>query len=404
MKQMGQFLPIVEELSGSLGFLRGSMSGRQANNPAGKLAETLDTPWGFAQILDHIDVGILVLDLKRRAIDYRNPIFIEVLRDEPLCGHFQDLYDLLLKALEDSPNFKHVGHSNHQVSHQGRLLGCSVYRIASRYRCIFVRDITEKARLESIAQAVNAMDNIGFIFSGIRHEIGNPLNSLKMALSVLKQNLATYSSEMINEYVDRGLADIGRMEYLLKSLKTFSLYENVDVKDQPLKDFMARFLPLIERDLQSHGIRILIQSPLDIARVRIDNRALHQALLNIFNNAVDALKGRYAPEIRISAELRGRLVWLTIADNGCGISPEQQEHLFQPFNTNKPNGNGLGLVITRKLLAMMDSDIEIDSRLKLGTRVTISLPVSPEEEPLGARMASTTAQADRDSGEKSTGC
>ena len=340
-----------------------------------------ESSWGFAQILEHIDVGILVLDLHRRAIDYRNPLFDQVLQDDQLCSDFQSLYDLLLKELEDADRLEHAAYVNHQVNYQGRLLGCSVYKTASRYRCIFLRDITEKAHLESIAQAVNAMDSIGFIFSGIRHEIGNPLNSLKMALSVLKQNLDTFSLSTIGDYVDRGLADIGRMEYLLKALKTFSLYDQVDLKDLPLAEFMDRFLSLIKRDFQSHGISILLAEPLDTTRVRIDKRALHQALLNIFNNAAEALIGQDNAEISVRSERRGQLIWLTISDNGSGISPEQQKYLFQPFNTSKPNGNGLGLVITRKLLAMMNSDIDIDSELQRGTRVTISLPVSAAEEP-----------------------
>ncbi len=351
----------------------------------GQLSEKSTEPastWGFAQLLEHIDIGILVLDLERQAIDYRNPIFFTVLRDAALCDDFQALYDLLLKDIETEKRLEHAGHVTQKVRHQDRLLDCSVYKTASRYRCVFVRDITETSRLESIAQAVNAMDNIGFIFSGFRHEIGNPLNSLKMALSVLKQNLDSFPPETIQEYVDRGLADIGRMEYLLKSLKTFSIFEHVDLKDYCLADFMRKFLSLVERDLDSYGIRILLETPLEIARIRIDMRCLQQALLNIFNNAVDALQGRKQPEIRIRAELRGQLVWLSIADNGCGISPEQQQHLFQPFNTNKPNGNGLGLVISRKLLAMMDSDIEIDSRTGQGTRVTISLPVALEQREL----------------------
>ena len=334
--------------------------------------------WGFAQIIEHIDVGVLVLDLERQAIDYCNPLFFQIIPDEQLSSDYRALYQLLLESLEENQRFSHSTHINHQVDHQGRVLGCSIYRIAQRYRCIFLHDLTEKTRLESIAQAANAMDNIGFIFSGIRHEVGNPLNSLKMALSVLKQNLDSFSPETISEYVDRGLADIGRMEYLLKSLKTFSIFEHVDFKDLPLAEFMGKFLSLIERDFQSHGIHIQLDSPLDIARVRIDKRALHQALLNIFNNAADALQGQSDPQIRISAELRGQLVWLRISDNGCGILPEQKKHLFQPFNTNKPHGNGLGLVITRKLLAMMDSDIDIESQPKVGTQVTISLPVSPE--------------------------
>ncbi len=363
--------------------MHSGISGKRSSwETAGAVAgeATGETPWGFAQILEHIDVGILVLDLKCQAIDYRNPLCDQLLDDDQLCKDFQSLYDLLLKDIEATDCFKHVAHVGHTVVYRDRQLGCSTYKTASRYRCIFLRDITEKLRLESIAQAANAMDNIGFIFSGIRHEIGNPLNSLKMALSVMKSNLDRFSPENIGEYVDRGLADIGRMEYLLKSLKAFSLYEHVDLKDLSLAEFMDKFFSLIERDYQSHGIEIEVDGPLDETKVRIDKRALHQALLNVFNNAAEALTKQKDARICISSEHRGQLIWLTISDNGCGISPEQQRHLFKPFNTNKPTGNGLGLVITRKLLAMMNSDIEIDSELHQGTRVTISLPVSPAEE------------------------
>ncbi len=334
--------------------------------------------WGFAQLLEHIDIGILVLDLKLKVIDYCNAAFFEVLRDEQLCRSYQGLYDLFVRNIESLDDFDLAGRVSHQVTHQGRLYGHSVYKAASSYRCIFVRDITEKNRLESIAQAVNAMDNIGFIFSGIRHEIGNPLNSLKMALSVLKQNSENISTSMLQEYVDRGLVDIGRIEYLLKSLRTFTMYEKVALNDLHLVEFMGKFISLLERDCFSHGIRIKTQIPIDLAWVRIDERALHQALLNIFNNAADALKGEDAPEIVIRAEVREQLVWLIIADNGCGISPEQQQHLFQPFNTSKADGNGLGLVITRKLLAMMNSSIEIESQPGNGTTVIIGLPIATQ--------------------------
>ena len=348
-------------------------------NPTVPLDTSYKNTWGFAQLLEHIDIGILVLDLKLKVIDYCNAAFFEVLQDDQLCRSYQGLYDLFVRNIESLDDFDLAGRVSHQVTHRGRLFGHSVYKAASDYRCIFIRDITEKSRLESIAQAVNAMDNIGFIFSGIRHEIGNPLNSLKMALSVLKQNSDDISTEMLNEYVDRGLVDIGRMEYLLKSLRTFTMYEKVDLTDLHLVEFMGKFISLLERDCLSHGIRIKTRIPLDLAWVRIDERALHQALLNIFNNAADSLKEQDNPEIVIRAEVRDHLVWLTISDNGCGISPEQQKHLFQPFNTSKADGNGLGLVITRKLLAMMNSTIDIESQIGSGTTVIIGLPIAAQK-------------------------
>ncbi len=343
---------------------------------ARQLDSSYKNTWGFAQLLEHIDIGILVLDLNQQAIDYCNAAFFEVLQDEDLGRNYKELYDLFVRDIETSDDSDQAWRDAHQVIYQGRLIGYSVYKSAANYRCVFIRDITEKSRLQSIAQAANAMDNIGFIFSGIRHEIGNPLNSLKMALSVLKQSSENTSPEMLQKFIERGLADIGRIEYLLKSLKTFNMYDRVDLKDVHLVEFMDKFISLVDQDFHSHGIRVKTEIPLDIAWVRIDERALHQALLNIFNNAAEALKDQEVPVITIRAEERDQLMWLIVSDNGCGIFPEQLKYLFQPFNTSKANGNGLGLVITRKLLAMMNGDIDIVSQSGHGTEVTIRLPIS----------------------------
>ncbi len=338
-------------------------------------SESLHSPaWEYGQILDYIDVGVLVLDLQERRIDYRNPVFCTVLQDEKLCGSFDRLEELILVDLDRSVS----GPASITISYRERTFGCSIYEIGERYRCVFIRDISEKMRLEAIAQAVNTMDNIGYIFSGVRHEIGNPLNSLKMALSVLRNNLGNFDRETVIEYIDRGLADIGRVEFLLKSMKSFAMFERVELRDVVLGEFMHRFMSLIEREFSERGISLVCELPGEIARVRIDNRALHQALLNLVANAADALSEVADPEIHIFAEERDQLVRLVVADNGKGISEEQKRHLFKPFNTSKPSGNGLGLVITRKLLAQMNADIEIESSPGNGTLAIISLPLSPE--------------------------
>jgi signal transduction histidine kinase len=338
--------------------------------------ETLSAPsWEYGQILDYIDVGVLVLDLEERRIDYRNPVFFSVLQDTRLCDSFERLEELILKDLVRPVS----GPATVTLSHRERTFGCSIYAIGERYSCIFIRDISEKMRLESIAQAVNTMDNIGYIFSGVRHEIGNPLNSLKMALSVLRNNLDNFDRETVVGYVDRGLADIGRVEFLLKSMKSFAMFERVDPRDVALGEFMRRFKPLVEREFSERGISLVFDEPVDIARVRIDNRALHQALLNLLANAADALTEVVEPEIHIFTEERDQLVRLIVADNGKGISEEQKRHLFKPFNTTKQDGNGLGLVITRKLLAQMNADIEIESSPGNGTLAIISLPLSSEQ-------------------------
>lgn len=326
--------------------------------------------WGYGEILDNLDVGVLVMDLVERRIDYHNPVFVSVIQDPGLSQNYERLEKLLLPDLK-MPAF---GPASLVLPHRERTFGCSIYEISERYRCVFIRDISEKMRLESIAQAVNTMDNIGFIFSGVRHEIGNPLNSLKMGLSVLRNNLDSFTVETILEYVDRGLADIGRMEFLLKSMKSFAMFEKVDIKEVELVEFMRYFLPLVRRELGERDITLIYDEPAKPTWTLIDSRALHQALLNLFANAAEALEQVEDPQIHVFAEERESLVRLVVSDNGCGMTAAQRKHLFKPFNTSKAHGNGLGLVITRKLLAQMNADIEIESSPGNGTLAIISLP------------------------------
>jgi signal transduction histidine kinase len=241
-------------------------------------------------------------------------------------------------------------------------------------------DITEKKRLEAIAEAANLMENLGYIFSGIRHEIGNPLNSVKMALSVLSMNLETYPRTTIREFVDRSLGEISRVEYLLKALKNFSMFETPDVEPVQIGAFMRNFKTLVEKDFRQKGILIRVRLPADDISVMTDPRAFHQLMLNLITNAADALANREAPRIDIEAVGENGLVSVTVRDNGCGMTEVELQNTFKPFHTSKASGTGLGLVIVKKMLSKMDSTIRIDSTLGQGTVVTMTLPMADKDE------------------------
>ena len=237
-------------------------------------------------------------------------------------------------------------------------------------------DITEKKRLEAVAEAANLMENLGYIFSGIRHEIGNPLNSVKMALSVLSMNLGTYPRDTIREFVDRSLSEISRVEYLLKALKNFSLFESPDVEAVEIGKFMDKFKTLVEKDLGQKGILFRVQPPTEEITVMTDPRAFHQVLLNLITNAADALADRSAPYIDIETVRDSGFVSVTVRDNGGGMTETELQNAFKPFHTSKANGTGLGLVIVKKMLSKMNSTIRIDSTLEQGTVVTMTLPMA----------------------------
>lgn len=242
------------------------------------------------------------------------------------------------------------------------------------------RDVTEEKRLESIAEASNLMKNIGFIFSGIRHEMGNPLNSIKVSLSILDDNLQSYSQDDIARIIKRSLSDIGRIEYLLKALKNFSIFERPEIENINLTGLLRNFIKLIEPDITKNAIHLSHAIPDEEIITPLDHRAFQQVLLNLVTNAIDALRNQPEKQLHLTLH-RGEDGNLTVVleDSGCGISEAEQANLFTPFYTTKEHGTGLGLIIVKKMLSKMNCTIDITSRQDVGTRASIIIPMTTKD-------------------------
>lgn len=240
---------------------------------------------------------------------------------------------------------------------------------------IVKRDITEDKRLESIAEAANLMENIGFIFSSIRHELGNPINSIKVSLSVLESNLKTYDTEDISRFIRRSLSDIGRVEYLLKTLRNFSIFERPDIKATDMRALLNKLIQLTEKDLAKQSVMLTVDHPKEALTGMIDPRAFLQVLLNLTTNAVAALDERENKRITISLlQKQKEQITFIFEDNGSGMDEDTVRNLFRPFFTTKAEGTGLGLVIVKKMLSKMNCSITASSGKGKGTRMEIIIP------------------------------
>ncbi|MCP4153008.1 MAG: GHKL domain-containing protein [bacterium] len=239
---------------------------------------------------------------------------------------------------------------------------------------IINRNVTENKRLLAMAQTMDLMKNLGYIFSGIRHEIGNPLNAIKMTISVLKNNIDSFPKEKVLEYIERTFTEISRMEYLLKNLKNFNLFESLTPMDVHFYKFMKSFMSLVEKDLNKKGIHISNNVESDVGFAHIDPRALHQVLLNIISNAVDAVEDTDFPEISIDISRINTKIRIKITDNGHGIHYSHQEEIFKPFFTTRGHGTGLGLNIVKKIVTGMEGTIKLESPGDTGTTATIDIP------------------------------
>lgn len=329
----------------------------------------------YANILDDISLGIIGLDIKAKEVFFQNKLALDIFKETIKPKDYEALTALLLSSIE-LPISTSEPFDRLTVRYGRKFLGCSIYVISEYYLWIYLSDITEKMRLNAIAEAVNTMNNLGYIFSGIRHELGNPINSIKTSMTVCKKNLPDYSKEKIEEFIDRVLSDVNRVELLLKDLKNFSMYEDTDCRDVSLPEFMENLLSMVNRDFSAKNIVIKTVHRPGAERGCFDARALQHVMLNILTNAADAMEESAAPEIVISVFRIGDSIVIKIRDNGRGIPEEQRGHLFQPFSTTKRHGTGLGLVIVKKMLLKMHGTIEVESEEGAGTTVTLSLPTA----------------------------
>lgn len=327
-------------------------------------------------ILEGMSQGIVEIIGMR--IAYINPMaarFLGCPREKLLGRHISESFPpplldaITATANEPSGNPVQMQLNNHQVT-------LEYFTIAGNppSRLLMLSDITERRQMEAVIEAANLTKNLGYVFSGIRHEIGNPVNSIKMALSVLQRNLAEYDRETIALFVDRSLQEVTRLEYLLKALKNYSLFERPVMQKLPVGGFITDFIALIQNDFEKHYIKIHRILPHDDLLVLADSRALHHIMLNLITNAADALHDCQNPQIIISARESENHVDIKVDDNGVGISETDQQNLFKPFFTSKPSGTGLGLVIVKKMILAMNGRIAIESYQGMGTTVTITLP------------------------------
>lgn len=237
---------------------------------------------------------------------------------------------------------------------------------------IVFRDISREERLESIAAAVETMNSLGFVFSAVRHELGNPVNSVKMALSVLRKNLDRFDAETVRDFVDRSLLELGRVEELLASLRTYSLYEDVQLRVLDLTAFVRDFTEFVSRDFAARGVSV-VADPIDgPAFAAADPRALRHVLLNLVANAAEAMETK-GGSVHLVVLAEGEWAGIRVEDDGPGMSTDTLGNLFRPFYTTKTKGTGLGLVIAKKMMTKMGGTIEAESTPAAGTTMLLSL-------------------------------
>lgn len=129
--------------------------------------------------------------------------------------------------------------------------------------------------------------------------------------------------------------------------------------------------------MQKQGIDVQVKIDSQVLNLRGDKSQLQQVLLNLFTNAIDAFPPSFqgVKQISVQTELVDSQIVLTVNDNGCGISPEMKEVVFDLLRTNKETGMGIGLWLSKTIVDSHQGKIDFTTEINRGTGFTVRLPI-----------------------------
>jgi len=248
-------------------------------------------------------------------------------------------------------------------------------------------DVTEKhdlhrqlVQLEAEKLAQERLVTVGEAVAEIAHGIKNILTGLQGGLHKVRKGQRQNSEEQLTRGWDMIDRNFDRVSRLVKGLLNLSREHEPQLEPTDLTALIRDACLQFQQHAQKAGVTLRCPDPCAPLSAQVDSEDLATCLANLVSNAIDASEGRdhIAGEVTVSLQQRGETVWIDVADNGCGMDEQEQRRACDLFYSTKgPKGTGLGLAVTRKLIAGHGGRLEIESERDHGSVFRLVLPASP---------------------------
>ena len=220
---------------------------------------------------------------------------------------------------------------------------------------------------------------MGELAAGVAHEIRNPLAGIAGAIEIISKDFPKDHPD--REILDDLRQEVRRIEKVLNDLLTYARPKAPQYGMADLKETVAHTLQFARQQIGSKNVEFSIQIPSPLPRFRMDPEQLHQVLLNLVLNGIQAMdqEGKITILARVQpgsgTPNRPNYVEISVSDTGGGISREQLEKIFRPFYTTKRGGTGLGLSLCRRIISQHGGTLTAESEINKGSRFIIRLPM-----------------------------
>lgn len=243
-------------------------------------------------------------------------------------------------------------------------------------RVFILRDLAEVRRLQDEIRRKEKLAAIGDLAAGVAHEIRNPLSSIKGIASYYKAKFADGSED--KEMAGVMIEETDRLNRVISELLEFARPSKLNLKLSDLNELLKHSARLIQQEATAKNIQIHLNLTPDAVEAEVDPDRLTQCFLNLYLNALQAMKNGGQLAI-VSATRVDSSVSIDIRDNGSGISTDDLSKIFDPYFTTKPKGTGLGLAIVHKIIEAHHGQIKARSIIGQGTVFSIILPLKTEK-------------------------
>ena len=246
------------------------------------------------------------------------------------------------------------------------------------------RETAERQRLEREAQRAQHFTLLGRLAAGISHEIRNPLAAVFLHVDVLEEELKQplpASPAQVTEALAEIRTNLSRLEDLVQDyltlVRTSQLERTPHDLGAALLAWATEWQPLALRQ----SVLLRLEGLEELGTVAVHANTLFRALLNVVQNAVDAMP--HGGTLTLAAQGMATHVQLHVRDTGSGIPAEQRAAIFEPLYTTKPGGTGLGLYIVREIVTAHGGQVSVESVEGQGTTLTLTLPRAMDTPPTG---------------------
>ncbi|MEW6672590.1 MAG: ATP-binding protein [Thermodesulfobacteriota bacterium] len=207
----------------------------------------------------------------------------------------------------------------------------------------------------------------------IAHEVKNPLTPITLSAQRLKRKYAAQFKEPVFDECIRMIIDhVEIIRNLVNEFSSFARFPAANLQPCQLPPIIEETVALYKDGHQTINFDLTVADKIPV--LNIDRQQIKQAMINLIDNAIGAIKNSGYIRISLSYESGTKMVRLEVADNGSGISDEQKARLFEPYFSTKKAGMGLGLTIVSSIIADHNGNIRVEDNQPSGARFIIELP------------------------------